>query len=439
MEEAISPEGLFNEFNRQSKEDWVKKVQSDLKAESLDGLIWQSAENIEIQPFYTPEDTKDLGYIKNYQHSFANADDPANGPRNWVNYELVEVVDSKSSNKAALDALKTGADGLLFDISNLHAPPQLDILLDQVLAEYCHVSFTSRENMVALVRDYIENLTKSGVSPKNINGFYGWDAIAAWTTGGGLEDGYFQELANLFDQTSSFPGFRPLTVSSHAFENSGAGLVQEVAFTLNTAVDYIDRLTSHGIQPEQIFNRIQFSLSVGSDFFMEIAKFRAFRILFHQIARSYGLDGFHPGEIKIHCTSSLWNKTLLDINNNMLRNTTEAMAAVIGGCDSIQLAPHDRSGQNPSPSSRRIARNISNILKDEAYLDKTVDPAAGSYYLENLTDGFAKAAWAVFREVEKDGGFIRSFKENKIQETKILPDSQAPGHHNWCKPISRQE
>ena len=231
-----------------------------------------------------------------------------------------------------------------------------------------------------------------------------------------MDDSYFQDLTNLFAQTSSFPGFKPLTVSSHALEHSGASLVQELAFTLNTAVDYIDRLTDDGLQPEQIINGMQFSLSVGSDFFMEIAKFRAFRILFYQIATKYGLNEFQPGEIKIHGTSSRWNKTLLDINNNMLRNTTEAMAAIIGGCNSLQIAPHDNPGPNPSTSSRRIVRNISSILRDEAYLDKVVDPVAGSYYLENLTHELVNAAWALFRDVEKAGGFIRSFKANKIQD-----------------------
>ena len=149
---------------------------------------------------------------------------------------------------------------------------------------------------------------------------------------------------------------------------------------------------------------------------MQIAKFRAFRILFHQVALSYELEGFQPGTIKIHGVSSHWNKTLADINNNMLRNTSEAMAAIIGGCDSIHITPHDSTLAPSSVSSRRIARNISNILKDEAYLDKVADPAAGSYYLENLTNELAKAAWALFKEIEKAGGFISSFKTNSIQD-----------------------
>lgn len=415
MKKTSSTQDLFDEFEKLSKDDWIEKVQSDLKGQSIDNLLWKSLENIEIQPFYTSEDTRDLGPIEYYQHSFSNEDPPANSPRYWTNYELIAVVDDKSANKAALNALKMGADGILFDINHANGLPQLDILLNQVLEEDCHVSFQSQENTVAFIQDYIENLKKSGRNPENIHGFYRWDAIAAWTLGNDLGENHFQELAGLFKQTAPFQGFKHLTITSQALERSGATLVQEVAFTLNTAIDYIDKLSSHGLEPQQIFDGMQFSLSVGGDFFMEIAKFRAFRILLHQIALAYGLNEFHPGKIRIHATSSRWNKTLLDINNNMLRNTTEAMAAIIGGCDSIQVAPHDDLLQNSPAFSRRIARNISNILKDEAYLDKVVDPAAGSYYVENLTHEFIKAAWAIFHDVEKEGGFIKSFEANKIQ------------------------
>ena len=418
MADAGSQENLFGEFDKGGKEDWVKKVLSDLKGSPFDSLVWRSSENIEIQPFYTSEDTKKLDYIESFQHSFANTENPAYGPRHWTNYELIHVADGKPANKAALNALDMGADGLLFKLGNPGASLTPAVLLDQVLCEHCHVSFLAEENSMGFMQDYLEYLLKNGNNPQNIHGFYGRDAIATWTMGGdALENHYFRELAGLFGQTQDFPGFKPLTISSQALEHSGANLVQELAYTLNMAVDYFDQLTDEGLSPERIIRGTQFSLASGSDFFMEIAKFRAFRILFHQLALNYGLKGYRPGAIKIHGTSAYWNKTLADINNNMLRNTSEAMAAIIGGCDSIQITPHDDIHRNPMASSQRIARNISSILRDEAYLDKVVDPVAGSYYLENLTHELVKAAWALFREVEKAGGFISSFKANKIQET----------------------
>ncbi|MDN5216503.1 methylmalonyl-CoA mutase family protein [Fulvivirgaceae bacterium BMA12] len=416
MKEASSTKDLFNEFNKLSKEDWIEKVAADLKGQTFDDLFWKSPDNIVIQPFYTAEDTKDLHYLENYQHGFANIDNAAYGPRHWTNYESIKATDTKEANKAALHALNNGADGLLFDIDEANPGPGLEILLDQIMAAYCHISFRSGKNNIAFVKDYFEYLSKNGLDPEKISGFYDHDIIAKWTIGGELDDNYFQQLTDLFQATTSFTAFKPLTISSHHFEHSGAGPVQEIAFALNTTVDYLDQLTDLGLPAAEIIDRIQFSCSIGSDFFMEIAKVRAFRILFHQLAQAYGLSEFHPGKIKIHCTSSFWNKSLFDINNNMLRNTTEAMAAILGGCDSLQVMPHDHLAQASSTFSRRIARNISSILREEAYLDKVVDPAAGSYYIENLTHEFVTAAWTLFLEIEKSGGFIGAFKENKIQQ-----------------------
>ena len=417
MAEASSPENLFKEFEKPDKADWIKKVITDLKGKSFESLRWQSSENIEIHPFYTQEDTESLDYTQSFQHCFANFENPAYSSRHWTNYEFVHVNGGAGANKAALNALEMGADGILFNLDHTAALPAPDVLLDKVLCDHCYISFQSAKNIIAFVEDYIRYLEKSGNNPQNIHGFYGRDALAAWTTGH-EEPGnnYFRELAGLFEKTATYPNFKPLTVSSHALEHSGASLVQELALTMNMAVDYFDRLTDQGLSPERVIQGTIFSLSVGSDFFMEIAKFRAFRILFHELAKGYGLSGFHAGDIKIHGTSGNWNKTLSDLNNNMLRNTTEAMAAIIGGCDSIQIKPHDDTQQSTKASSRRIARNISSMLKDEAYLDKVVDPVAGSYYVENLTHELVKGAWALFREVEKEGGFMNSFKNNKIQE-----------------------
>lgn len=417
MAETSSPENLFKEFEKPDKAEWIKKVLTDMKGKPFESLRWKSSENIEIQPFYTPEDTENLDYTQSFQHCFANFENPAYGPRHWTNYEFVHVTGGAGANKAALNALEMGADGILFNLDQTAELPAPDVLLDKVLCDHCHLSFHSSKNIVAFVEDYINYLEKNGNNPQNINGFYGRDALAAWTTG--YEEpgnNYFKELANLFEKTATYPNFKPLTVSSYALEHSGASVVQELALTINMAVDYFDRLTDQGLSPDRVIQGTVFSLSVGSDFFMEIAKFRAFRILFHEVAKGYGLSRFHAGDIKIHGTSGYWNKTLSDLNNNMLRNTTEAMAAIIGGCDSIQITPHDDTQKSTKASSRRIARNISSMLKDEAYLDKVVDPVAGSYYVENLTHELVKGAWALFKEVENQGGFMNSFKTNKIQE-----------------------
>ncbi|MCK5207219.1 MAG: methylmalonyl-CoA mutase, partial [Cyclobacteriaceae bacterium] len=170
-----------------------------------------------------------------------------------------------------------------------------------------------------------------------------------------------------------------------------------------------------GISAEMVIRNMEFCLPVGTDYFLEIAKLRTLRILFYKIAESYGLSEYDPGSLNIHSVSSSWTKTVYDPYVNMLRNTTEAMSAVIGGCNALTISPYNENFEQPTELSKRISRNVSNILKEESYFDKIVDPSAGSYYIENITDELVQKAWQLFTEVEKEGGFINSFTSGKIQ------------------------
>jgi methylmalonyl-CoA mutase len=211
------------------------------------------------------------------------------------------------------------------------------------------------------------------------------------------------------------PEMTIIEVNGAIFQNSGSNLVEELAFSLAMANDYLALLTSQGMEPAQAISSLQLNLAVGSNYFLEVAKLRAVRILWGKICEGYGVK---PGEgkIRIHATSSEWNMTLYDPYVNMLRGTTEAMSAIIGGADLVSVLPFDFPYGKSSDFSDRIARNVQIILREEAYFDRVADPSSGSYYIESLTDSTGEKAWELFKETESKGGFRKAFESGWIQE-----------------------
>jgi len=210
--------------------------------------------------------------------------------------------------------------------------------------------------------------------------------------------------------------FKVININGIALHNAGATIVQELAYSLNMANEYIAFCTEKGIKPEKVASRIQLTLSVGSNYFMEIAKLRATRLLWSTMVAQYkpGCDCAY--KIHINTVASTWNKTVYDPYVNMLRSTTEGMSAVIGGSDSISLQPFDVAYKESDEFSRRISRNVQVILKEEAFMDRVVDPAAGSYYIENLTNSIAENAWKLFQTTEQQGGALKVIEDGSLRE-----------------------
>ena len=226
------------------------------------------------------------------------------------------------------------------------------------------------------------------------------------------EAGYLMKTAG-----QKFPLLKTITVNGRYFQNSGSTLVQELAFSLASANEYLAGLTDKGLTVDAIAPGIMLSLAVGSNYFMEIAKLRAARLLWARMAGQYHPAGEKPLRIFIHATSALWNKSIYDPYVNMLRTTTEGMSAAIGNADSVSIQPFNITYQEPDDFSSRIAFNQQLILKQESYLDKIADPAGGSYYIEKLTHSIAHHAWDLFREVESRGGMIACIRSGFIQDT----------------------
>jgi methylmalonyl-CoA mutase len=416
MREVKSSENLFAEFPYVTKEQWKEKTLADLKGADFDKkLVWKTQEGFDLQPYYTEDDLKDLSYLKNFESSILNMEDGSQGPRYWVNREKIVVKDADTANKAAIHALNSGADGLLFDLTGKEG---IDIkkLLNNILPLHCSVSFIADREAAKLIKGYFTYESENHIETKDLFGSLNYDPIKNLTLKGKMASDGFSVLKQIIDITDSADRFYGLTVNGTQFQNSGSSLSQELAFALNVAVEYIDKLSELGVSAEKVIRNMEFCMAVGTDYFLEIAKLRALRILFYKIAESYGLKDYDPGSLQIHSISSQWTKTVYDPYVNMLRNTTEAMSAVIGGCNALTIAPYDENFAEPTAQSKRISRNVSNMIKEESYFDKIVDPSSGSYYIENITDEMVKKSWGLFTEVEKEGGFVKSFTEGKIQE-----------------------
>ncbi|MDZ7934346.1 MAG: methylmalonyl-CoA mutase subunit beta [Emticicia sp.] len=396
---------LFTEFPEITKNDWISQVNKDLKGKNFDDtLVWHSLENFDIQPYYAKEDLNSLP-IEAIQAAQKNKKTGS-----WQNRLFVKYTNEKETNTLVISCLQCGADAVNIDFSNIDLN-QVDLvkLLNNIKLSDSPIFFTTLQGTELLVNlsKFIHYLPKGGVQA---------DVIANSLTTESSEDNKvtWENTKQIITQTAQYPNFQALSVSSHVFHNAGANAVQELAFTLASAVEYLDKLTDLNLSPEQIIAKLEFSVSIGTNYFIEIAKLRALRYLWSKVLESYNCSSL-INDCQIHCQTSSFYDSTLSPYTNMLRATTEAMSAVMGGCDALTVLAYDSViGEQNSELGERIARNISILMREEAHLDKTADPSAGSYYIESLTFQLASKAWELFQKVESLGGITAAFEQGFI-------------------------
>ncbi|AZQ61812.1 hypothetical protein EI427_06045 [Flammeovirga pectinis] len=405
-------EKLFSDFEPISKETWKEKVITDLKGADFDKkLVWKTENGMAISPYYTSEDRIGKeGFLDQLKDILPSSESEG---LNWDSFQKVVGSSNEEINENALYLLDRGVEGLVFDVDSIKNF-DIEMALKGISIEMVHVCFENVSHPRTLVRDYVGYLHIHGVSLDKVRGYVNFDPLANYTTAGDLEDESFQRLSRLISYTTEMPGFKVLSINTDAFVNAGANHVQELAFSLNAVVEYIDQLGRFNIEPEEVLGNLIFQATVGGDYFHEIAKFRAFRLLSIEVAKLYDTS-FIPESLLIVANSSLWSKSLYDPNVNMLRNTTEAMSAVLGGVNAINIVAHNSSYESPTKQSQRIALNISHIMREEAYLGKVADPSAGSYYIDSLTEQIMDAALMLFQTIESENGFLKCFNNGVIQ------------------------
>ncbi|GAA4444495.1 methylmalonyl-CoA mutase small subunit [Pontibacter saemangeumensis] len=419
-EEQQQPQKLFTEFQKASGSGplaeaaaWEEKVRQELRDTPLESLTWHTYEDIDIKPYYTAKDTAGLPFAQQKPGDFPFLRGVKTGVNDWLNVQQVQVEEhSRAAIDTAADALQRGADGILFKLRH-PADFDIDYLISTVDVCRHSISYALQEQPKSFLEQLYGALRARQVSHRNLKGFVVYDPM---TAKGALTKEERACTARVLDLTKDSIDFYGITVNGTNFSGIGASVTQEIAYTLGAAVAYIDRLTNAGEQLESVLRNMQFYMGAGTNYFFEIAKLRAVRLLWAAVAEAYGEPAL-AAKLRIHSVTSSWYETTLDPYMNMLRATTEAMAAVMAGCDSLTVAPFDATFQKPTEFSSRIACNVSTILKEEAYLDKAVDPAAGSYYLESLTHQLAASAWQLFRETEALGGFEAAYESGHILGT----------------------
>jgi methylmalonyl-CoA mutase len=393
---------LFSEFNRPSKSDWTQQVKADTKTENLDAILnWKFDASTPFEIFYNHENL-DFQTIKSVQQPQNQAIN-----RTWQNRIKIITAKNVLTNSLIISTLHNGADSVILEFSDaLDWYSEIKELLRQIKLTDNAFFFKVENNSLELVN------ALQKLFPYHIKGGIINDLIARWMMTGILDKKEWETQKDILGKMQESKNFKSLIIGSHHFHNSGANSTQEVAFLLNSVVENIDKLSDLGVSIQDIIQKIEVSISIGTGYFEEIAKVRALRFLLSKLLSCYGNEyaDFH---IPIHCQTSEYFSSNIAQNTNMLRATTEAMSAIIGGCDALTVLPFDRN--DTTGFSERIARNVSTILKEEAYFDKVVDPSAGSYYLENLTVIIINQSWALFQKVENQGGVMKAFENGFIQ------------------------
>jgi len=385
---------LFSEFPPVTTEQWMERVTADLKGADFDKkLVWKNLTGINIQPCYNTENT-----IEQLQNTGENS-------QSLVNYRSVAVATAESGNKLAVKAVEEGMNGVIFEIKeNVSAAA----LLNGLDLNTITVAFELASNAVAFTTDLV-----AFAKGKDLKGYINTGIISNYVTTGSFNASQVEATAELVKLTADYPNFKAITVSGTEYLDSGANQVQEIAYTLNSLVFLIEKLSEKGVEVQAIFNNLNFKLAIGLEYFVEIGKFRAFNSLLAEVAAKYGV-----AEVSntITAKTSIWSKSITDANTNMLRATTEAMSAILGNVDGILVDAYDKEFKNPSDFSSRIAGNITTILREESYFGKVSNPVDGSYYIEEVSSKIAEKALELFQAIEAAGGFYTAFENETIQQ-----------------------
>lgn len=415
----MNNEKLFQQFPEVSTQEWEAVIMKDLKgADYNKKLVWHTDEGFDVRPYYRAEDLLNISYLDSLPNEFPYTRGYKTEGNNWEIVQEITEKDPTKANEMALKAITKGANLIAFNSADITTADQLELLLQNIDLEKNGVQFNHSKSYVPLVKLFVDYINRNGYNKEQIIGAINFDAIVFALKQGKFYHSKAQDLDQLIELiniTKELKKFRVINVNGLALHNAGATIVQELGYSLGIASEYIAYITEKGIPIHNIARKMQFTLSVGTNYFMEIAKIRAIRLLWSTIVNQYNPECECAYELKVNTVASSWNKTLYDPYVNILRSTTEGMAAAIGGADSIALKPFDMVYKQEDEFSARINRNIQIILKEESYFDKVVDPSAGSYYIENLTNSIAEHSWKLFQHVEKEGGMLKLVENGEVK------------------------
>ena len=384
---------LFKEFGEVSAKEWKQKIQVDLKgADYNDTLIWKSLEGIDVKPFYHLDDFKNKPTLT------------TSHPNSWNIAQEIFIDDETIANHLIINAIERGSEAVVIS-------SEKKFTIETVFANFPFETSSIYFNLKFLSEEFIKKLMHY-FSDKNTTVYYNIDIIGNLARTGNWFHNMKQDHAILSTiiQKNNFKNI--LSIDGTLYQNAGANMVQQIAYCLAHANEYLNHFTSdcHSKRSDESL-AVTFKLSIGSNYFFEIAKIRSLRKLYAILAKEYGVST----DCHIITTPSKRNKTLYDYNVNLLRTTTENMSAILGGADSVCSLAYDSIYHKSNEFGERIARNQLLILKQESYFKASNNPANGSYYIESLTNQLSEKALNLFKNMETNGGFLKQLKEGIIQ------------------------
>lgn len=429
-----SKEKLFSDFPPVGTQEWMEKISVDLKGADYEKkLIWKTNEGFKVKPFYRREDLEGSKLTDALPGEFPYLRGIQKKDNTWFIRQDIKADDAVAANAKALDILNKGVDSLGFIIPSQNVSEEfIEQLLSGICCECVELNFsTCQRHTLPLAKILTTYFQKKGYDPKSIKGSVNFDPIGRMMTIGKDRSKILQQLKELVETVAAYPHFRCVGVNSIQLNNAGAYIFQELGYALAWGNEYLSLMTEAGLPAALAAKQIKFNFGIGSNYFMEIAKFRAARMLWANIVKAYNPvcprtdcqntaeDGTCLCACKMiaHAETSNFNLTLFDAHVNLLRTQTEAMSAALAGVNSITVSPFDKAYETPNEFSERIARNQQLLLKEESHINKVVDPAAGSYYIEHLTDAIAQEAWKLFLQTEDEGGMLKSVLNGKVQES----------------------
>lgn len=412
---------LFDDFPSVSKESWKKEAEKKIaKPESYEDLIWNTEDGIAVEPFYTREEAGDFflwGTPLPGEFPFVRG--TRKKDNSWLLTEEVRVAAPEDAAHVARGAVEGGADSLTFIPGTKLKRGGVETLIEHIDPSRTRVNFALREDPEKVSKFFISSCGKKGIDTRELGGAVFFDPLSQLLTYGSTAtplDKSVEKIAKTIGYLSdAAPGYAAFSVKSSTFKNSGATITQELSFTIAAAVEYLVMLKQRGVDADSACRHLVFSFSTGSSYFAEIAKLRAARALWANVVQQFSPAHTESAKMRIHCRTTTFNKTIYDSHVNILRTALEAMASVIGGTDSLTVEPFDVHYREPDKFSRRVARNIQLLIKNESHLDAVTDPGGGSYHIEKLTQSISQKSLELFQEIERKGGYLECLKSGFIQ------------------------
>ncbi|WP_301196921.1 acyl-CoA mutase large subunit family protein, partial [uncultured Muribaculum sp.] len=414
---AEKKEKLFDMFPECSYDEWRAKVEADLKGADFNKkLVWRTNEGFNVQPVYRAENIADFKTTDSLPGEYPYV----RGTRtdnDWLIRQEVLAETPKEANEVARDIITKGVTSLGFNVT-LDNVAAVRELLDGIDVAKYELNFKCcPRHAVETAKVIVEYLRETN-NLTNFRGSIDFNPMRRALKHGTEFPGDIKAIAlELLEVVKSVPEMRVLSVDSFMFCNAGAYIYQELGYAMAWGAEWMTILTDAGVKADEVAHRIKFNMGISSNYFMELAKFRAARMVWAQIVEQYKPESKLSCKMMAHAITSRFNQTIYDAHVNLLRSQTETMSAALAGVDSITTTPFDVPFKTPDAFSERIARNQQFLLKEESHLDKVVDPAGGSYYVETLTVSLAQEAWKLFIDIEDKGGFLACINDGSIQKT----------------------